>query len=121
MTAPGAGPPEDVGSVGEEAAKLLGALQDWARESGGSGPASGLGARLADLNRHVATGESCTYCPVCQVISLARQASPEVRAHLATSVSSLLHALAGIAEGHGGAQAPGTTRDRGVQKINLDD
>ncbi len=52
---------QDVGSVGEEAAKLLGALGDWAKtQSGGhadnvAGLADGLGERLQDINEHLAT------------------------------------------------------------------
>ncbi|MEZ5161978.1 MAG: hypothetical protein R2709_15240 [Marmoricola sp.] len=48
---------QDVGSVGEEAAKLLGALGDWAKTQSGrpcgdnvAGLADGLGERLQDIN-----------------------------------------------------------------------
>lgn len=118
--------PHEVGSVGEEAAKLLGALQDWAKESGadqegaGASAADGIGARLREVNDHLATGgQDCTYCPVCQVIHKVRETSPEVRAHLAVAASSLLHAAAGLLDAaapSGGAREPG-----GVQRIDLDD
>lgn len=88
---------EPVGSVAEEAAKLLGALQDWARESGHetAGAASGAAAAFRNLNEHLATGgQDCKYCPVCQLISVVRQTSPEVKNHLSTAASSLLHAAA---------------------------
>ena len=88
---------EPVGSVAEEAAKLLGALQDWARESGqeSTGAASGAAAAFRNLNEHIATGgQDCKYCPVCQLISVVRQTSPEVKHHLSTAASSLLHAAA---------------------------
>ncbi len=57
------GPPhEPVGSVGEEAAKLLGALSEWAREQGtdyagsAAGAASTFAHAVRDVNEHIATG-----------------------------------------------------------------
>jgi hypothetical protein len=101
--------PEPVGSVGEEAAKLFSALQDWATDSG---------AGFADLHEHLATdSEECRYCPVCRAISLVRQTSPEVRAHLAAAAGSLLQAAAGLLE----TAQPPARPDRGVQRIDLDE
>ena len=97
------GAQEAVGSVGEEAAKLLGALSEWARDQGAdySGSAAGAASSFAraaqDVNEHIATGsEDCRYCPVCQVIHIVRDTSPEVRTHLAVAASSLMHAAAGL-------------------------
>jgi hypothetical protein len=99
--------PEPVGSVGEEAAKLFSALQDWATESG-----------FSDVHEHLATGsEECRYCPVCRAIGLVRQTSPEVRAHLTAAAGSLLQAAAGLLAS---AQPPAPP-ERGVQRIDLDD
>jgi hypothetical protein len=115
---------EPVGSVGEEAAKLLHALQDWAKESGGdyagaaAGAVSGATSSLHDINEHIATGgEDCRYCPVCQVIHAVRHTSPEVKAHLASAASSLMHAAAGVLA----TQVPRSDRPSGVEKIDLDD
>lgn len=113
---------EDVGSVGEEAAKLFDALQDWVRDGGAggtAGPADGLGDQWRSINEHIATGgQDCSYCPVCQVIHKVREASPEVRTHLAVATSSLLQAAATLLE----ARAP---RPQGpesqVTKIDLED
>lgn len=117
---------EPVGSVGEEAAKLLGALQELARESGGeyagaaAAAAGGAASSLGSLNEHLATGGAdCRYCPLCQVISVVRQTSPEVRQHLSTAASSLLQAAAGVLA----TQVPdqsGQDRGSGVEKIDLD-
>ena len=119
-----------VGSVGEEAAKLFDALQDWAKESGPSGAqgladglADGLVGGLADqwrsVNEHIATGgEDCTFCPVCQLIGKVRQASPEVRTHLAVATSSLLQAAAGLLDAR--AARP-TAAEPQVTKIDLDE
>jgi hypothetical protein len=120
-------PPRDpeVGSLSEEATKLFGALNGWARDQGG-----GLGENLAglsehavaaanDLNEHFATGSAeCTVCPVCRTVHAVRQLSPEVKAHLATAATSLLQAAAGILA----TAAPTPSSDRGsVEHIDLDD
>jgi hypothetical protein len=117
------GPHEPVGSVGEEAAKLLGALSDWARDqghdyAGSAGAAAGTFAQaLRDVDEHVATGSAdCRYCPVCQVIHVVRQTSPEVRQHLSVAASSLMHAAAGLL-----ATDPRSRPASGVEKIDLDE
>ena len=114
--APGRDP--DVGTVVEEAAKLLGALSDWAKD------AAHLGADLGHgLDGHLATGApECTYCPICRTVHVVRQASPEVRIHLATAAASLMQAAAGIlaAAGSDGSRADGARRD-GVEHIDLDE
>ena len=120
----GPGPHEPVGSVGEEAAKLLGALSEWAREQGTdyAGTAAGAAGSFAqsfhEVNEHIATGSAdCRYCPVCQVIHVVRQTSPEVRAHLSVAASSLMHAAAGLLATH----ANGQSTAQPVEKIDLDD
>ena len=121
------GPPDDVGSVGEEAAKLLGALSDWARDQGSDlgqglgGLASHAAESLHDVNEHLATGSAeCTYCPVCRTVHAVRQTTPEVRAHLAQAASSFFQAAAGLmATLPSQQQDPG--RSPGVEKIDLDD
>lgn len=118
---------EDVGSVGEEASKLFGALSDWARTQGSTqagtaaDAAAGFASVLGSVNEHVATeGEDCRYCPVCQVIHVVRTTSPEVRAHLTTAATSLLHAAAGML-----ATQPPPAREGGrrgpVEHIDLSD
>jgi hypothetical protein len=116
---------ESVGSVGEEAAKLFGALQEWARESGShyASPAAGAGSSatssLAAINEHIATGgEDCRYCPVCQAISAVRSTSPEVRQHLVSAATSLMEAVAGAMATHLPDQPHGQ-RGPGVQRIDL--
>jgi len=122
---PPPGPPEGIGNVGEEAAKLLGALSDWARDQGSDvgeglgGLASHAASSLQDINEHLATGsEECTYCPVCRTVHAVRQTSPEVRAHLTQAASSLLHAAAGFLATLPPPDASG--RGQGVERIDLD-
>ena len=118
-----AGGAHDVGSLGEEAAKLLGALSGWAREHAGDG-LSGLAAQAEqsahDLNEHLATGAAeCTVCPVCRAVHAVRQLSPEVTAHLAAAVTSFAQAAAAVmATPH-----PSSASARGpdVEHIAVDD
>lgn len=130
MTGTGGDDPaaEPVGGLGEEAAKLLHALQDWAKESGtdltgGAGATGGPGAgALHQINEHVATGDpECRYCPVCQVISVVRGTSPEVRQHLASAAASLMQALAGALATEVPESESKSPRGGGVEKISLDD
>ena len=118
------GPSEPVGSVGEEAAKLFAALSGIAKERGSdvggtaAGAASAMSDALHGVNEHLATGsQDCTYCPVCQVISLVRTTSPEVKAHLAVAASSLMQAAAGVLA----TQVPNDAKTSPVEKINLDE
>jgi hypothetical protein len=121
---PGAPDPgEPVGSVGDEAAKLLGALSEWARDQGSDYAGSAAAAAdsfahaVQDVSEHVATGgEECRYCPLCQVIHAVRHTSPEVRTHLSVAASSLMHAAAGLLATRTG---PGQ-QSPPVEKIDLD-
>jgi len=89
----------EVGSLGEEAAKLFAALQGWSREKGGeyadaaAGAASGFADVVDSVNEHVATDSAdCKYCPLCRAISVVRGISPEVKDHLTSAASSLMQA-----------------------------
>ncbi|MET3963570.1 hypothetical protein ABIE44_003504 [Marmoricola sp. OAE513] len=122
--APGPGGSEDVGSVGEEAAKLFAALSGWAKDQGtdyagtAAGAAGAMSEALNNVNEHIATGGAdCKYCPVCQVISVVRSTSPEVKAHLTLAASSLMQAAAGVLA----TQVPGDAKSSPVEKINLDE
>lgn len=115
---------ENIGSVGEEATKLLGALGDWAKaQSGGhaenvAGLASDLNDRIRDIDQHLATdAEECRYCPVCRVIHVVRSASPEVRDNLMLAATSMMHAAAAFLA----TQTPTRERPGGVEHIDLDD
>ena len=117
-----------VGSAAEEAAKLFGALSDWARDHGSdlstglSGLAGHAAAAARDVNDHVATGSAeCQYCPICRTVHAVRQASPEVRTHLAVAASSLMQAAAGIlATAVPDEARAAAARGDGVEPIDLD-
>ena len=118
---------DPVGSVGVEAAKLLHALQDWARESGSeyadatATAAAGAASTLHDLDEHIATGgQNCTYCPVCRMIHAVRGTSPEVRQHLRTAATSLMEAAA-VVLATPVPRPDRPARESPVQKIDLSD
>ena len=122
--APGPGGQEDVGSVGEEAAKLFAALSGWAKDQGtdyagtAAGAASAASAAMHNVSEHIATdGADCKFCPVCQIISAVRATSPEVKANLAIAATSLMQAAAGILA----TQVPADAKGSPVEKINLDE
>lgn len=110
-----------VGSVAEEAAKLLGALQGWAHDAGRAEDRShGAGGAFRHLNEHIATGDrDCTYCPVCQVIGIVRDTSPEVRQHLASAATSLMSAASGLLAAHGSEPARGQRGGSPLEHIDL--
>lgn len=116
-----------VGGLGEEAVKLLHALQEWARDSGSdyadaaASAVASAAAGVQHLDEHVATGGAdCTYCPLCRVISAVRGTSPEVRDHLRSAGTSLLQAAAGMLATT--VPDPGAQhRDSPMEKIDLSD
>jgi hypothetical protein len=122
---PEAGPEvPEVGSVAEEAAKLLGALQDWIREtgSGRTAPARSAGAGLAGAVRtagdHVGHGQDCVYCPLCQAVNIVRATSPEAKQHLAGAATSLLRAAQAILDAHTAPPEPAASPR---ERIEVDD
>ncbi|MGB0191828.1 MAG: hypothetical protein ACPF9W_12785, partial [Nocardioides sp.] len=107
------------------AAKLFGALSDWAKDQGQdwaqgvSGIAEHAAHTAAQVHEHLdenlrenlANGSpECRYCPVCRTIHVVRQMSP--------AATSLLQAAAGVMA----TQQGGTQEHRqGVEHIDLDD
>lgn len=115
---------DEVGSLAEEAAKLLGALSGWACEHAGeateglSGLTSHAASAAHGLDGHLATGApECTVCPLCRVVHGVRQLGPEVTTHLASAASSLAQAAAVLI-----ATPPTPPPDRAdVEHIPLDE
>ncbi|HEY0890285.1 MAG TPA: DUF5304 family protein [Nocardioides sp.] len=102
---------DPVGSAAEEAVKLFGALSDWARD------------HTPRVDEHLATGaQECTYCPLCRAVHIVREASPEVRLHLAEAATALMQAGAAVvAAASSSGWASSTRRSDSVQHIDLDD
>lgn len=124
----GAPGPDDVGSVADEAAKLLGALSDWARDQtaaaghGASDAASAASAALQGFNDHFATDSAdCRYCPICRVVHVVRECSPEVRTHLALAALNLMQAASAVLSTTIPSEKRPDPRGEEVEKIDLDD
>ncbi len=120
--------PDEVGSVADEAAKLLDALSGWAREqSSGAGEgvsdvASAASAAFHNANEHFATGgPDCTYCPICRVVHVVRETSPEVRTHLALAALNLMQAASAVLETTLPGQQKSGARAEDLQKIDLEE
>jgi hypothetical protein len=98
---------DPVGSVAEEAAKLLGALSGWAKDA------------IPDLETHLDTGAAeCTVCPICRTVHLVRELRPEVKEQLATAATAAFQALSGLLAA---ATPDGRGASTGVEHIDLDD
>ena len=95
------------GTIGDEAAKLLDAVQDWARRNLGEGA-------------HIATGApECTWCPICQLIAVLRGDRPELSDKIADATASIVAALRAMVD-TAAASHPGASQPR-VQRIDLGD
>jgi hypothetical protein len=74
--------PGSHGTIGEEAVKLLDAVQEWLRRE--------------PLSEHLATGApECTWCPICQLVAVLRGDRPDVNEKIATIVAALRAMLDG--------------------------
>jgi hypothetical protein len=94
---------EAIGSLAEEAARLLGAAQQWAQRIVADAPISTGGA-------------DCQWCPMCQLIAALRGDRPELTAKAVDTVTTVVEALQAAFGGHEhAAPAPPT----GVQRIDL--
>ncbi len=121
---PGHGGPDEVGSVAEEAAKLFGALGDWAKANAGSGAegvghlGDAIGRAVHDVDEHLATGAAeCRFCPLCRIVQAVRDTDPEVTAHLTAAAVSIMHAANGLLA----TAVPREAAATGVEHIDLDD
>ncbi|MDQ1733762.1 MAG: hypothetical protein QOH56_13 [Pseudonocardiales bacterium] len=107
----GLGSRSEPAPLGEEAAKLLAAAQEWFHRNLGQPSTS-----------KIATGATeCAWCPLCQLISALRGEQPELTERFVeaqAAVSGLLHALADAVSSAGstGRRPSGGAR---VHKIDL--
>lgn len=108
---PNTGP--EVGSVAQEAAKLMAALAGLAPEQESFADAA------RNVSDHIGHDQDCRYCPVCQLINVARTASPEIKQGLATAATALLQVAQGLLNTDPPTDSP--PRDDKVEKIDLDE
>ncbi|MEP6599075.1 MAG: hypothetical protein ABJB98_06445 [Actinomycetota bacterium] len=104
-----AGGGSELGSLGEEAVRLLGAVQDWARRTW--------------PDEHPATGApECRWCPICQLLAVLRGHRPEVNERLTQAGTAVVTALQALLDASTGPDADQPDRGRvpRVQHIDLD-
>lgn len=107
--------PEQASPLVGEAVRILGAVQDWARQTFPA-PPDGHG------------GPECQWCPLCQFAAVLRGERPEVTERVAEAGTALMSAMKAFMEAASSA-APGQSRpkpgpgpDGGrVQRIDLGD
>ncbi|QNN53155.1 hypothetical protein [Nocardioides mesophilus] len=123
MSGPDDSDQQPVGSLVEEAAKLLGALGGFGQACDGDATeAEGARSPWVDFSEHLATGgRECTYCPLCRVIGAVRGTSPEVKQHLATAASGLLQAANSLLEAATAHQGTNRSAEEPVEKIDVDE
>jgi hypothetical protein len=93
--------------IADEAIKLLDAVQDWARRN------------LAE-GAHIATGApECTWCPICQVITILRVDRPEISDKIADATASVVAVLRAMVDA--AASPAEQRRPPHVQHIDLGD
>jgi hypothetical protein len=97
----------EVGSVAEEAALLADAL----RERYGTTSSGADGADADDPHpgaaAHVATGSTCTGCPVCRANAALQSSAPELTAALGEAVVAVRGLVRAVRTAY--AQPPGTS------------
>ncbi|HVF21009.1 MAG TPA: hypothetical protein VNA14_12325 [Mycobacteriales bacterium] len=89
---------EPVGALGDEAAKLFAAAEQWWRDTHDRG-------EHADAEQPHA-GPECAVCPVCQLLSALRTSRPELFEHLSAAATSLMHAVRSTFESSGASWTP---------------
>jgi hypothetical protein len=89
---------EPVGSLAEEAVKLLTAAQDWAK------------SRLDSEHP-----SDCQFCPICQAIGALRQVKPETVEHLVSAAAAFASSLRAT------MSPPPAPEPGRVQRIDVDE
>lgn len=109
---------EPVGSLAEEAAKLLAAVHGWVDDPTATAPpAPADGDDHKGLHEHSSAGAAaeCRWCPLCQLMRMARATSPDVRAHLTQAAVSMALAVQGLLDDSSNAAGGATP----LEKIDL--
>jgi hypothetical protein len=93
-------------ALADEAVRLFGALQDWARETFPPGP-----------DAHPAA--PCQWCPLCQFVAVLRGERPEVTEQVAEVGTALASALRTLVEAASRPTPHAEPRPDRVQRIDL--
>lgn len=106
---------EPVGSLGEEAVRLLSAMSAWAEDHSGTAPGGDIPPRRQEA------ACACQWCPVCQVAARVRSADPELRQQLVLSGLALTGVARALLAALAAPPAPEPARRADVEHIDLSD
>lgn len=106
--------PHAHGSLGEEAAKLAEAVQDWLAARSGQHAGDVWAAATSPSQ----DGAECHICPVCTALRVLRGSRPEAFEHLADAASSFAAAFREMV-GDAPARHSRPRGDGGVEHIDL--
>lgn len=101
---------EPVGSLGDEAVRLLTAAEQWLH-----GARERVGGAVGDIASH--QGPECQVCPVCQVLALLRTRNPEIWEHLSGAAVEFGLAVRAVIDAQEQAWARGA--DAPVERIDI--
>lgn len=117
---------DGVGSLADEAQKLLDAAAVWLAERS-AGATEKVRALAEELDSGLAVdAPECRYCPLCQLIALLRGERPELTARLVEIGTALLLAVrstvdtGGDGHAHADSSADPERAARKVQQINVE-
>lgn len=96
---------DEIGSVAEEAAKLFGALGGVLGDDAHGHAHQTTGDAESGTRDAPGQAAECRFCPLCRLIRLLDEASPQTREQLTTAVVSLVEAVSAL------VAAAGTTRE----------
>lgn len=100
------------GPLVDEAARLLSAVEAWARQRS-DGLRAGAGVLWDD--EHLANGSAaCALCPVCQAVAALRKVNPQTVDHLLDATASMLAALRSTVNEH---RSPDPAATQPVERI----
>jgi hypothetical protein len=107
---------EAVGTLAEEAAKLLAVLHAWAGDGGTPGEPDARPNPEPNSEQAAASNPAeCRWCPLCQLARAAKATSPEMREHLSQAAVSLALALKALLDDSSSAPR----RETPLEKIDL--
>jgi hypothetical protein len=93
--------------LADEAVRVLGAMQEWARQTFPAG-------------RDGHGGPECEWCPLCQFMAVLRGERPEVTERVAEAGAAVAMAFRALLEAATAGEAPKPSTPR-VQRIDLGD
>jgi hypothetical protein len=95
-------------SLADEAARLVGSVQEWAQQNFPAGPDGHMGAE-------------CQWCPLCQLMAVLRGDHPELTERVTEAGTAVVSAVRALLEAAATTRPSGSDTDASprVQRIDL--